>query len=97
LYKTRLISKFIKIHCKSLVDNYINWNERSNDLCLVEFIIKYDTKLNKRHIKSKIIRWVSFYQHKNPKNHYTKWLLLFKPFQKLEFNLQNNSDLWKDV
>ncbi len=29
------------------------------DLCLVEFINNYDKNKNKRHIKSKIIHWVS--------------------------------------
>jgi hypothetical protein len=67
-----LISKFYKIHCKSLVDKYINWNEKLNVLCLVEFVVNYDTKINKRCSKSKIIHWLSFNQHKNLKNHYRK-------------------------
>ncbi len=64
-------------------------------MCLKEFIANYDTKVNKRRYKSKIIRWVSFNQHKNPKNHYRELLFLFKPFQKSELNLENNCDSWK--
>jgi hypothetical protein len=64
-------------------------------LCLEEFVANYDTKINKIHYKSKIICWVSFNQHKNPKNHYRELLFLFKPFQKSELNLQNNYDSWK--
>ncbi len=59
------------------------------------FVVNYDTKINERHNKSKIFRWVSFNQHKNPRNHYKELLFLFKFFQKLEFNLQNNCDSWK--
>jgi hypothetical protein len=59
-----------KTHCKSLVDKYINPNERLNDLCLAGFVVDYDIKVNKRHCKSKIIHWVSFNQHKNPEIHY---------------------------
>ncbi len=55
----------------------------------MEFVANYDTKINKRRSKSKIICWVSFNQHKNPENHYKELLVLFKPFQKLEFNLEN--------
>jgi hypothetical protein len=65
-----LFSNSTKIHCKSLVDKYINRNERLNDFCLVEFVANYDTKVNKRRNKTKIICWVSFNQHKNSKNHY---------------------------
>jgi len=71
-----------------------------NDLCLIEFVIKYDTydtKVNKRCSKSKMICWISFNQHKNPENRYKKLLLLFKPFQKSEFNFQNNCDSWKNA
>jgi hypothetical protein len=60
-----LFSNFTKIHYKSLVDKYINRNERLNDLCSVEFVANYDTKVNKRCNKTKIICWVSFNQHKN--------------------------------
>ncbi len=56
----------IEIYCKSLVDKYINPNERLNDLCLAKFVVNYDIKINKRHYKSKIIHWVSFNQHINP-------------------------------
>jgi hypothetical protein len=38
----------IKIYYKSLVDKYINQHERLNDLCLVEVVANYDTKLNKK-------------------------------------------------
>ncbi len=81
-----------KIHCESLVVKYINRNERLNDFLKTKFVANYDTRVNKKHNKSKIICWVSFNQHKNPKNHYRKLLFLFKPFQKSEFNLQNNCD-----
>ncbi len=66
-------------------------------MCLAEFVVNYDIKVNKRHYKSKIFFWVSPNQHKNPKNHYKKLLLLVKPFQKLELNLQTNCDSWKDA
>jgi len=91
-----LSPNFIEIHCKSLVDKYINRNERLNDLCLIEFVIKYDTKVNKRCSKSKMICWISFNQHKNLENRYKELILLFKPFQKSEFNFQNNCDSWKN-
>lgn len=35
----------IKIYCKLLVDKYIDWHEMLNDLCLVEVVANYDTKL----------------------------------------------------
>ncbi len=92
---TRLISN-VEIHCKSLVDKYINQNERLNDLCLTKFVVNYDTKVNKIHNKIKIICWVSLNQQKNPKNHYRKLLFLFKPFKKLDVNFANNCDSWKD-
>jgi hypothetical protein len=44
-----------------------------------------------------MICWISFNQHKNPENRYKKLLLLFKPFQKSEFNFQNNCDSWKNA
>jgi hypothetical protein len=66
-------------------------------LCLATFVANYDIKLNKRHYKSKIICWVSFNQHKILENHYKNLLLLFKPFQKMELNLQTNCDSWKDA
>jgi hypothetical protein len=78
--KRGLSPNSIETHCKSLVDKYINSNERLNDLCLAEFVVNYDIKVNKRHYKNKIIRWVSFNQHKILENHYKKLLLLFKPF-----------------
>jgi len=81
----RLISN-VEIHCKSLVDKYINQNERLNDLCLTKFVVNYDTKVNKIHNKIKIICWVSLNQQKNPKNHYRQLLFLFKPFKKLDVN-----------
>ncbi len=66
-------------------------------MCLEEFVANYDKKVNKICNKSKIIRWVSFNQHKYLKNHYKKLLFIFKPFQKSKLNLQNNCDSWKDA
>ncbi len=66
-------------------------------MCLAEFVANYDTKINKRHNKNKILGWVSFNQHENPENHYKELLFLFKQFQKSEFNLQNNCDSWKNA
>ncbi len=54
--KYDLSLSFTKLHCKSLVDKYINWNEKLNDFCLVEFVANYDIKVNKRCSKRKIIR-----------------------------------------
>jgi hypothetical protein len=85
----------MEIHYKSLLDKYINQNERLNDLCLAKFVVHYDTKVNKRHSKNKIIHWVSFNQHKNAKNHYRELLFLFEPLQDLKLNLQNNCDSWR--
>ncbi len=65
-----LFPNFTEIHNKSLVDKYINQNERLNDLNLAKKIVKCDTKVNKIHCKSKIIHWVSFNQHKDLQNHY---------------------------
>jgi hypothetical protein len=69
-------------------------DERLNDLWLAKNLLSYDTNVNKRCIKSKIICWVSFDRYKNSKTYYTKCC---KSFQKSELNLQNNYDPWKDI
>ncbi len=66
-------------------------------MCSTKFVTNYDTKVNKRCNKSKIIHWVSFNQHECQENHYKELLFLFKSFQKSEFHLQNNYDSWKYV
>jgi hypothetical protein len=69
-----------------------------NYFCLTSFVANYDKKkLNKKCTKSKIISWVSFNQHKNLENHYRKLLLLYKPFQILEFNLRRTHDSWENA
>jgi hypothetical protein len=61
------------IHCKSLVDKY---KERHHSLekKLAKFIASYDSKTSKECGHDKIISWVSFNFHKDPKNHYKKLL-----------------------
>jgi hypothetical protein len=61
------------IHCKSLVDKY---KERHHSLekKLAKFIASYDSKTSKECGHDKIISWVSFNFHKDPKNHYRKLL-----------------------
>jgi hypothetical protein len=72
-----------------------NQDEGLNDLCLTKFVLSYDTNVNKRCTKSKIICWVSFDIEIQKLIIQNCWF--YKSFPKLELNLQNNYDPWKDV
>jgi hypothetical protein len=68
----------INIHCKSLVEKYIEKDTILDSLCLAQFIANYDTKTCK--ICKCVIFWACFNVHTNPKNHCKELLLLFYPF-----------------
>jgi hypothetical protein len=80
----------IKIHYKSIVDKYKTQPQSLDHISLAEFVVEHNTKNHKKYKHSKIIHWVSFNLHKDPKNHYRKLLLLFKPFRATETNLKDN-------
>jgi hypothetical protein len=60
----------IEIFCKSLIDKYKDRPKYLNDICLAQFIAKYNMKTIKKFCVPQIIRWVNFNLHKDPKNHY---------------------------
>jgi hypothetical protein len=63
-----------------VINQYINWPTLLYNIFLFEFVGGYDVRTFWKLKKLKIICWVSFNKHKDPKNHYRKLLLLFSPF-----------------
>lgn len=81
------------IQCKSLIDKYTCWFSFLSDLCLVKFIIYYNTKA---YIKKKSFNGFILTFTKSHKIIIDNYIFLFKPFHKSKFDLKKNVS-WKDV
>jgi hypothetical protein len=69
--------KSIEIFCKFSIDKYRKRPQYLNNICLAQFVANYNINNFKELCVLKIVRWVNFNLHRDPKNHYHEYLLLF--------------------
>jgi hypothetical protein len=86
---------FTNIICLSIIDKYIKRPNYLSNISFIEYVANYDiVNLREKKKKSRIIHYMHYNEHWDPKYYYREQLLLFIPFFDNEHTLKGDHSTW---